>query len=95
MTNLQMLTAMLDLGADPATAQDLPRWSVGRGRTIELEARLAPSVYERLAARGWSVTDLEPWSPRCGRAQIIRRDPATGTLWAASDLRGEGQPSGW
>jgi gamma-glutamyltranspeptidase / glutathione hydrolase len=95
MTNLQMLTAMLDLGAEPATAQDLPRWSVGRGRTIELEARFAPAIHESLIARGWSVADLEAWSPRCGRAQIIRRDPATGALWAASDLRGEGQPAGW
>lgn len=94
-TNIQMLTALLDLGADPATAQDRPRWSVGRGCTLELEPRFAAGVRDDLTSRGWKVADLEPWSPRTGRAQIIRRDPATGALWAASDLRGEGQPSGW
>lgn len=95
MTNLQMLTAMLDLGADPATAQDYPRWSVARGRTIELEQRFGAELRSELVARGWDITDLEAWSPRCGRAQVVRRDTATGALWAASDLRGEGQPAGW
>jgi gamma-glutamyltranspeptidase/glutathione hydrolase len=94
-TNLQMLCALLDDGLDPATALDRPRWSVAPGRTIELEARFHADTARGLSERGWTVTFLEPWSPRTGRAQIIRRDPATGALWAASDLRGEGQPAGW
>lgn len=94
-TNLQVLCALLDEGLDPAAALDRPRWSVAPGRAIELEARCDADTARRLAELGWAVTYLEPWSPRTGRAQLIRRDPDTGALWAASDLRGEGQPAGW
>ena len=94
-TNTAMLSALIDLGFNPAEAQDQPRWSLNRGRTLELESRHDPAVIAELQSLGWQIEMKDAWWPSTGRAQLIRRDEQTGALWAASDLRGEGQPAGW
>ncbi len=98
--NLQVLTAMIDLGFDPQQAAEAPRWSSTRpGQeanyphdcpdALNLEARFAPEVRRELAARGHPVVLLGDLEGPCS-VEIIRREAATGMLMAGSDPRRDG-----
>jgi gamma-glutamyltranspeptidase/glutathione hydrolase len=94
-TNVQVLTNIVDLGLDPQAAVDAPRWSVGRGQTLELEEGFPEAVRAELAARGHTLTSLGAWFPLAGRAQLIAVDPESNARVGASDPRGEGQAQGF
>jgi gamma-glutamyltranspeptidase/glutathione hydrolase len=98
--NLQILTAMIDLGYDPQQAAEMPRWSSTQpGQeanwphdcpdALNLEARFAEDVRAELAARGHPVVELGDLDGPCS-VEIIRRDAATGLLTAGSDPRRDG-----
>ena len=98
--NLQVLTAMIDLGYDPQQAAEMPRWSSTQpGQeanwphdcpdALNLEARVPTDVRAELAARGHPVVDLGDLDGPCS-VEIIRRDAATGILTAGSDPRRDG-----
>ncbi len=98
--NLQVLTAMLDLGYDPQQAAEMPRWSSTQpGQdanwphdcpdALNLEARFPEEVRPELAARGHPVVDLGDLDGPCS-VEIIRRDAGTGLLMAGSDPRRDG-----
>ena len=98
--NLQVLTAMIDLGLDPQQAAEMPRWSSTEpGQeanwphdcpdALNLEARFSPEVRAELRARGHPVVELGELDGPCS-VEIIRRDPATGLLMAGSDPRRDG-----
>ncbi|HEY7139609.1 MAG TPA: gamma-glutamyltransferase [Methylomirabilota bacterium] len=98
--NLQILTAMIDLGYDPQQAAEMPRWSSTQpGQeanwphdcpdAVNLEARFPEEVHADLAARGHPVVGLGPLDGPCS-VEIIRRDAATGMLMAGSDPRRDG-----
>jgi gamma-glutamyltranspeptidase/glutathione hydrolase len=98
--NLQVLTAMIDLGHDPQQAAEMPRWSSTQpGQeanwphecpdALNLEARVPEETRAALAARGHPVVVLgELDGP--GSVEIIRRDAASGMLMAGSDPRRDG-----
>ena len=98
--NLQVLTAMIDLGYDPQQAAEMPRWSQHAARPGgQLAARLpgraqpggalprrGPGGARRPRPPGRRLGDLDgPCS-----VEIIRRDAATGMLLAGSDPRRDG-----
>jgi gamma-glutamyltranspeptidase/glutathione hydrolase len=98
--NLQILTAMIDLGYDPQQAAEMPRWSSTQpGQeanwphdcpdALNLEARFPEDVRAELAARGHPVVLLGDLDGPCS-VEIIRRDAATGMLQAGSDPRRDG-----
>jgi gamma-glutamyltranspeptidase len=98
--NLQVLTAMIDLGYDPQQAAEMPRWSSTQpGQeanwphdcpdALNLEARFPEDVRAELAARGHPVVDLGDLDGPCS-VEIIRRDATTGLLMAGSDPRRDG-----
>ena len=98
--NLQVLTAMIDLGYDPQQAAEMPRWSSTQpGQeanwphdcpdALNLEARFPEEVRAELAARGHPVVDLGDLDGPCS-VEIIRRDAGTGLLTAGSDPRRDG-----
>jgi gamma-glutamyltranspeptidase len=98
--NLQVLTAMIDLGYDPQQAAEMPRWSSTQpGQeanwphdcpdALNLEARFPDDVRAELAARGHPVVDLGHLDGPCS-VEIIRRDAGTGLLMAGSDPRRDG-----
>ena len=98
--NLQVLTAMLDLGLDPQQAAEMPRWSSTQpGQeanyphacpdALNLEARFPADVREDLTGRGHPVVVLGDLEGPCS-IEIIRRDAATGMLMAGSDPRRDG-----
>jgi gamma-glutamyltranspeptidase/glutathione hydrolase len=98
--NLQVLTAMIDLGYDPQQAAEMPRWSSTQSGqeanwphecpdALNLEARFPEDVRAELASRGHPVVVLGDLEGPCS-VEIIRRDPATGMLLAGSDPRRDG-----
>jgi gamma-glutamyltranspeptidase/glutathione hydrolase len=98
--NLQILTAMIDLGYDPQQAAEMPRWSSTQpGQeanwphdcpdALNLEARFPEDVRAELVARGHPVVTLGDLDGPCS-VEIIRRDADTGMLMAGSDPRRDG-----
>ena len=98
--NLQVLTAMVDLGYDPQQAAEMPRWSSTQPgqeanwphdcpEALNLEARFPEELRAELAARGHPAVALGELDGPCS-VEIIRRDAATGMLSAGSDPRRDG-----
>jgi gamma-glutamyltranspeptidase/glutathione hydrolase len=98
--NLQVLTAMVDLGYDPQQAAEMPRWSSTQpGQeanwphdcpdALNLEGRFLDEVHADLAGRGHPVVRLGDLDGPCS-VEIIRRDAASGMLLAGSDPRRDG-----
>ena len=92
--HMQVLSALVDDGLDPQAALDLPRFCIEpddpRG-AVSLEEGIPVGVMARLAEMGHPVTPVSGvWRTLFGRGQIIRRDPASGVLWAGSDPRADG-----
>jgi gamma-glutamyltranspeptidase len=98
--NLQVLTAMIDLGYDPQQAAEMPRWSStlpGQEANwphdcpdaLNLESRFPAEVRADLAGRGHPVIGLGDLDGPCS-VEIIRRDAVTGMLAAGSDPRRDG-----
>jgi gamma-glutamyltranspeptidase/glutathione hydrolase len=98
--NLQVLTAMIDLGYDPQQAAEMPRWSSSEpGQeanyphdcpdALTLEGRFPAPVRADLAARGHRIVAVGDLGGPCA-VQIIRCDAASGMLLCGSDPRRDG-----
>ncbi|MGH7210297.1 MAG: gamma-glutamyltransferase family protein, partial [Acetobacteraceae bacterium] len=97
--NLQVLTAMIDLGTDPQTAIELPRWTssqagqganwphVGDG-TLTIERDIGEEVLTALERRGHVLKRVGPMEGPCAMHAI--RVMANGVRMAGSDTRRDG-----
>jgi gamma-glutamyltranspeptidase len=103
--NLQVLTAMIDFGLDPQQAAEMPRWSSNvsgqyanwphdGADALTIERRFPEAVRDELARRGHPVQTVGDLDGPCS-VEIIRRDPATGMLFAGSDPRHDGWALAW
>jgi gamma-glutamyltranspeptidase/glutathione hydrolase len=97
--NLQVLTAMIDLGADPQTAIERPRWTssqAGQGAnwphdgdgTLTIERDVGEDVLADLARRGHKLKPVAHLEGPCAM-QAIRMMP-NGVRAAGSDTRRDG-----
>jgi gamma-glutamyltranspeptidase/glutathione hydrolase len=82
--NLQLISALLDVGAGPREAVDSPRWTMGDQTEVNqswlhLEGRFGEETAARLRQRGHQVELTGEWGAG-GAAQIIQieRDGLTG-----------------
>jgi gamma-glutamyltranspeptidase/glutathione hydrolase len=102
--NLQVLTAMIDLGLDPQQAAEMPRWTSNvPGQyanyphhgpdVLTVENRFADEVRRDLARRGHPVDTVGPLDGPCS-VEIIRRGE-DGMLLAGSDPRRDGWALAW
>ena len=95
----QIIVNMLDFGMTVQEAGDAarfhhlgstePTWQ-GRmkdGGTLQLESGVTRPVYDELALRGHR---LEITTGPFGGYQAIKRDPATGVYWGATEMRKDG-----
>jgi gamma-glutamyltranspeptidase / glutathione hydrolase len=96
--NLQVLSQMLDHGADPQAAVSAPRWTHGpttdpwtldSEETLTVEDRVPAATIAGLARRGHPVKAIGPWQAG-GSAQVIAIDQQEGVLQGGSDPRGGG-----
>ena len=92
--HLQVALALIADGLDPQAALDRPRFCIMDGianGTVGLEEGIPPPVTARLEAMGHPVMEVKGYGRGVfGRGQVIRRDPASGVLWAGSDPRADG-----
>lgn len=102
--NLQVLTAMADLGADPQEAVEAPRWTSsqrgqganwpheGSGR-LTVEPGFDPAVLKALEARGHQLERVGPLEGPCS-VEVIRL-AENGVRIAGSDPRRDGWAGAW
>ncbi|MQA97906.1 MAG: gamma-glutamyltransferase, partial [Streptosporangiales bacterium] len=99
--NTQVISHLLDHGADPATAVAAPRFTVfpgsdadviGQPPQLRAESRLGPQRLAALSDLGHDVRDLGPWGAG-GAMEVISIDP-NGSLQGASDPRQDGTALG-
>lgn len=95
LTNVQVLTGILDFGLDVQSAIDAPRWMFDADGHLQLEERFPAETKAALEAKGQRVDWVPPWYGGTGRANVILIDPETGGLVGGSDLRGEGAAIGY
>jgi gamma-glutamyltranspeptidase/glutathione hydrolase len=86
---LQVVNALLMFGMTPQEAVEAARFRVGNGLSLQLEDRVPASVIRELEGRGHVVRVTSGWTATFGGAQMIFRDPVSGTLFAAADPRRE------
>lgn len=101
----QFVSAVVDGGADVATAVAAPRWAAmmrkqhGAPDLTELESRVAEAVPKALAALGHDVAIRGPWTSSMGHAhaiEVVRDDTgAVNSFAAGSDPRSEGSAAAW
>ena len=90
-TQSQVMVQHVDYGLSLQDAIDQPRARLWDGRLVLIESRVAPATIEGLRARGHEVDVGPPWEKMLvGGMQGIVRNPATGVLSGASDLRRDG-----
>lgn len=90
--HMQMVTNLVDYSLNPQASLDAPRWQWTEGRTVEVEANVAPGVVEGLRERGHDVSVVDAGGG-FGRGQIIWRLPS-GAYAAGSDKRADGYAAG-
>src|SRR5262249_49701914 len=90
-TQTQVMVQHVAYGLSLQDAIDEPRTRLWDGRHVLIESRIAPETLEGLRARGHDVEIGPPWEKMLvGGMQGIVRDPSTGVLSGACDLRRDG-----
>jgi gamma-glutamyltranspeptidase / glutathione hydrolase len=90
-TQTQVLVQHVDYGLSLQDAIDAPRARLWDGRRILIESRIAPATIAALGDRGHEVNVGPPWEKMLvGGMQGIVRDPRTGMLSGACDIRRDG-----
>ena len=93
-TQVQLLSRLVDDGADPAAALAAPRWVVDPGDfSVRIENRFPGAVLDGLRAHGHRLHSVGPFEDVMGHAHVIRLDG--GGLTAGSDPRCEGLAAGF
>lgn len=97
--HVQVLSRMIDHEYEPQAALDAPRFCILGGEAsgaVAIEEGVPPDTIAELARRGHDTRVTRGWARSVfGRGQIIRRDPASGVLWAGSDPRADGMAIGY
>ncbi|CAN5652360.1 gamma-glutamyltransferase [soil metagenome] len=89
----QFVSAVVDGGADIATAIAAPRWAArmpepqAPATRTELESRMHPSIEARLRELGHAVDIVGPWAPEMGRAHAIEVVRPTGEARVGGEPR--------
>lgn len=92
--HVQMMQQLVDLGRNPQTAIDAPRFRVETGPRVMLEAHTPAAVVAALTDRGHRIEQQPADSLEFGAAQVIVRQDHGGYI-AASDSRRDGQAVGY
>jgi gamma-glutamyltranspeptidase/glutathione hydrolase len=89
----QLLTQLVDDGADAQLAIDAPRWRVETfDWKVRVERRADPAVLADLAARGHELVEMQAYDPGMGHAHAIALGPEG--YGVATDPRAEGAAVG-
>ena len=101
--NVQVLTDLFDFGMNVQQAAEAPRWVSVPGSVpaeqdapyeLQIEEGFEPETLRELEQMGHRIVRAPRWS-LSGSVELIRRDPATGTLFGGSDPRTDGAAVGF
>ena len=97
-----MLANLIDFGLNVQDAIAAPRFrwldeaiDPLPAEKLRIESRVPEATRRALAARGYALEVMGPWSMRVGGVQAILRDVATGWLMGGADPRRNGYAMGW
>jgi gamma-glutamyltranspeptidase/glutathione hydrolase len=91
--HVQTLLRIIDYGQQPQAALDAPRWKVGTGVSVDLEASASSELRAGLAALGHQFAAIPDSYMDFGAGQFIIR--TENGYVAASDPRRDGQAAGF
>jgi gamma-glutamyltranspeptidase / glutathione hydrolase len=101
-TTVQVLANLIDFGLNVQDAIAAPRFrwldeaiDPLPAEKLRIESRVPEATRRTLAARGYTLEVMGPWSMRVGGVQAILRDVATGWLMGGADPRRNGYAMGW
>jgi gamma-glutamyltranspeptidase/glutathione hydrolase len=101
-TTVQVLANLIDFGLNVQDAIGAPRFrwldeaiDPLPADRLRIESRVPEATRRALAARGYGLEVMGPWSMRVGGVQAIIRDQATGWLMGGADPRRNGYAMGW
>ena len=101
-TTVQVLSNLIDFGLNVQDAIGAPRFrwldeaiDPLPADTLRIESRVPEATRRALAARGYGLEVMGPWSMRVGGVQAIVRDHGTGWLMGGADPRRNGYAMGW
>lgn len=89
-TQVQAMVQYLDYGLAIQDAIDAPRARLWDDRLVQPEARIDQIVMDQLRRRGHKVEAAEPWTMKVGGMHAVARNPASGALTGACDIRRDG-----
>jgi gamma-glutamyltranspeptidase/glutathione hydrolase len=78
----------VDLGLNPQSALDAPRWQWINGKNFEVESHFPKHVIKELENKG-HIVQVSKDSGIFGRGQIIWRDNESGVLIGGSESRAD------
>ncbi len=91
--HVQVLTSYIDMGLNPQSALDAPRWLWKDGLNIGVEQEFSSHLIDGLTARGHAI-NIDMDKAAYGKGQIIFRRP-DGTYMGATEPRSEGAVATW
>ncbi len=86
-TVIQLISSLLEFGADVQQAVEAPRWRSNPDGTLQIESRFPAETIDGLKSRGHPVELSPAWDPVMGSAQVIALDTDRGILMAGADPR--------
>jgi gamma-glutamyltranspeptidase/glutathione hydrolase len=93
MAHAQFVSNYVDYGMNLQQALEAPRFFKNNapGCDVSIESRLPLQTYQQLSERGHIIRMLREYVETMGRGQAILHNSATGTNYAASDPRADGE----
>jgi len=93
MAHAQFVSNYVDYGMNLQQALEAPRFSKNgaAGCEVNIEFRLPPATFQQLSERGHMVRIEREYVEAMGRGQAILHNSTTGTNYAASDPRADGE----
>jgi gamma-glutamyltranspeptidase / glutathione hydrolase len=86
---LQIVHNLLVFGMTPQQAIEAPRFRSYAGLRVAIEDRIPLDIRAALESRGHRLRVISGWTATFGGAQMILREPGSGTLTVGSDPRRE------
>jgi gamma-glutamyltranspeptidase/glutathione hydrolase len=89
-TTAQMILNIVEFGADPQLAIEVPRFRLYEETRMQIEDRVPAEVRDELTSRGHSLELVGDYSIMVGGGQAVMVDPESGARLAGADPRRDG-----
>ena len=93
LAHAQFASNIIDYGMNIQAALEAPRFTKKNsgGCDVSIEDRVAAATLQQLSERGHEIRIRREYTQEMGRGQAILHDSRTGTNYAASDPRADGE----